>query len=93
MTTYRIHLIYRDVFEEEADSLEEAEKRVLDCFNEAHDNLILGNDPEIFGYEYAGVSELSDTSRLARDLDKIEKSEEFVSLDEAKKILGAGDNP
>lgn len=55
MTTFRVHLIYKDVFEEEADTLEEAIQRVRECFRDAHDPLMLGNEPEIFGYQFAEV--------------------------------------
>ncbi len=53
MPTFRVHLIYSDVFEEEAETLEEAITRVKECFNEAHDPMMLGNEPEVFGYPYA----------------------------------------
>ena len=55
MTTFRVHLIYKDVFVEECDTLEEAIQRVRKCFGNAHDPLLLGEEPEIFGYELGGA--------------------------------------
>jgi hypothetical protein len=51
MTKFNVHLIYKDVFEEEAETLEEAIDRVKECWNDGHDQNMLGNKPEIFGYQ------------------------------------------
>jgi radical SAM superfamily enzyme with C-terminal helix-hairpin-helix motif len=85
MTRYRVHLKYEDVFEEEADSPEEAIERVRECWRDGHDPFLLGNEPEIFAYEYAGDPVPAPTSRLARDLDRIEKTGESVPLETAAK--------
>jgi hypothetical protein len=88
MVRYRVHLLYKDVFEEEADSPEEAIARVRECWQEGHDPLLLGNEVEVFAYEYASTEAgLSGTCRLARDLDKIERTDEFIPLEVAAKEL------
>jgi hypothetical protein len=54
LKTFRVHLVYRDVFEEKGESEEQVINRIKDFFDSAHDHLLLGNDPEVFAYEYEG---------------------------------------